>query len=1629
MDLQSNFSKRVSDRNGFQLYVDRAKNLIFTVTSQLLHEDQQPLTTSCLAIIIQYFQLTYLMFNSKIQNIWKNQPVSDAISYFLSCFLLSPYTNSSNYSSLIILLYLCIGIFTLSTMLTFFIGLGLNKKKQENNWIKKGLKILINLFLSILYLPIIDVFISIIDCGFDENGVYVHNQFQDQECWVDTHILHGIVAIIFSILFYCYCVCFSMLYFESKYIPTDPNSKMSGRPLIVLFTYELIQTTFQKLVDGNDNQYFQIILLLGGSLIIFQKFHTELPYNQKIIQKFWSITVTLNVWGTLLLCCSMFLEKVIFSGIIYAFISGLPLLILTVFKMDKLNFELLLINHSKVSDVQEIINQTNYLIKLLHFIKTDSDAQIIIDGYLEIHRVTCVREDCYLKIKNQPNIRLTNSLLRDSTLTERETDLIFVLGQIYYNQIKRFPESVTLRIRYSFLLSDYMRQLQQAFNELTQAEQLSPSFDEEFIILRKKFIIQEQLDSFQNENFGKVDVASEISFQNNYRQLLQYIEQTTLSQMEFWSILQEDFPDLAKVYLIGQKINKLLNLIDQLWIKIQKASSNISKAMRLYGQFINDVLQDEDYGEQLLKKSELYQQQIQQRKKQIIQFIGGDEIGFEQQATVIVSTSIEKFALVITLNQSCCHLIGYTKQEIINRKINLFMPNLFQKFHDQYIERFLLTSDIKNINKDRFIFLKDKQNYILPCYIVLRILHTIDENVNLAAQFITVKAFKPSCYLIVDQEYIIDSISATAIQLLGIENKYITNKKIRLDLLFPEFIENLSIYMTKFGGKIKYEQENFVNQFQLLNQNIVEKEQEFICIVREIINITTNEVMGFYIKLELCEQGNQNSKELLLPQKQVQQNLQFKYIVNQKLYLGEFVDENNSKLSQSILWDQVDQSSLGSSNQINNETTHQESNRRRTIRLSDHDKPIINYAENIRVLRLFQNQIQEIDDKDNDISEDEEKESVFQVQQDLNPLNDQEQIENNIFRSRKNLESIITSNVTPRVIVKVKWISNIIILIILTLSFIDYFITINQTDEIFNTILLVKDGNFRNSELGIILSSIFNLQLLNRNVFNLTADQAKIYELEQRSNINDSINYVNILNQEIVSKASSLTQSNYEFEFGLKNVQMQINIDGQFEYYDLNQAIQQILSKSLSIRDKKLNLINQQDSDVNFVIRNWLNGLQLYLKESSNNLIDNLISKTMEKISIFVVLLAVSISTINIGLFLLIIALISVSRSQSEIVSLFLDIPDKTIRYLYHKSENFLTNLQIGEDDDLMSENDENIDKEENAQLQKTLKSKRTKKKYKNANKEYRYFIYIIIFILILIQGYFILTYFISGASIENIHTLSIEFNLTARTEQFYRFVEICQRSLFYSRNMSILEKDSYDSVVENQDELYSHNSYMQQLHSLNIDLLQPNYVDAFNSLYIEDPCKIVIEQDQSIDAQSCSLAMDSGFSQGLNVGVPRFFENARYLKTIYDQFYDNPKANFTLLARGFATFRNITKDNDNSTNFILNLNNFLHGKENREIQHHYFKNAFRYLTNQFIEGLNNELGNLKLQRLAIFILFEVLLFVIYFLLWLPLALKMAKDIWSTRAMILMIPLKIILRIRSIKDYIRNQIQEGDQDS
>lgn len=42
-------------------------------------------------------------------------------------------------------------------------------------------------------------------------------------------------------------------------------------------------------------------------------------------------------------------------------------------------------------------------------------------------------------------------------------------------------------------------------------------------------------------------------------------------------------------------------------------------------------------------------------------------------------------------------------------------------------------------------------------------------------------------------------------------------------------------------------------------------------------------------------------------------------------------------------------------------------------------------------------------------------------------------------------------------------------------------------------------------------------------------------------------------------------------------------------------------------------------------------------------------------------------------------------------------------------------------------------------------------------------------------------------------------------------------------------------------------------------------------------------------------------------VTIARYFENVRYIMTMYDVFYGHPEVNFTEAARGWGVFRNIT--------------------------------------------------------------------------------------------------------------------------
>ena len=305
---------------------------------------------------------------------------------------------------------------------------------------------------------------------------------------------------------------------------------------------------------------------------------------------------------------------------------------------------------------------------------------------------------------------------------------------------------------------------QNAVHELTTAEQNKPPFDEQFVIFRYRKIIDDELADSKNEGNAGIDAMSEQTFQNHMRQFQSNIEKSTMFHMEFWSQLGEDNPDLNKLNELGIKIHHSVINVEDNWMKLQKISSNVPKAMKLYGKFLTDITNDKEKGEEYIEKARNLININSNKKSTAINFSGNEEISDNSTPTVFVSGETEKIGIITNINVACSSIFGYTKSELINRNIKILMPPIYSKNHDKAIETYNQTQEMKFIDKERFVFGKHKSYYIFPVFVNIKPINN-GQNVQFAGTFRIDKFFTNTAFFLTSNTGLIDSISSSSIEL------------------------------------------------------------------------------------------------------------------------------------------------------------------------------------------------------------------------------------------------------------------------------------------------------------------------------------------------------------------------------------------------------------------------------------------------------------------------------------------------------------------------------------------------------------------------------------------------------------------------------------------------------------------------------------------------------------------------------------------------------------------------------------------------------------------------------------------------------------------------------------------------
>ena len=138
-------------------------------------------------ILIETFQILNFHFCEELESAWKNSSIVSGIRLILKFTSLYPYftsgsDSSSLYTTYNALFYVVASLFLVLFLFFIYIIVSLKRKNQKLSLLINLIRFSTELLVTILYLPLLQFFLSPLDCKTSKS-VLVHAHFPDVQCF------------------------------------------------------------------------------------------------------------------------------------------------------------------------------------------------------------------------------------------------------------------------------------------------------------------------------------------------------------------------------------------------------------------------------------------------------------------------------------------------------------------------------------------------------------------------------------------------------------------------------------------------------------------------------------------------------------------------------------------------------------------------------------------------------------------------------------------------------------------------------------------------------------------------------------------------------------------------------------------------------------------------------------------------------------------------------------------------------------------------------------------------------------------------------------------------------------------------------------------------------------------------------------------------------------------------------------------------------------------------------------------------------------------------------------------------------------------------------------------------------
>jgi len=291
----------------------------------------------------------------------------------------------------------------------------------------------------------------------------------------------------------------------------------------------------------------------------------------------------------------------------------------------------------------------------------------------------------------------------------------------------------------------------------------------------------------------------------NTNKLKELILKSTRLHFQFWSLLYKSkYKNLNRfqsLFEIGSEIIKLDKIIDEKYKLLIKIKANNIEIFNLYIEFIDNILKNEEKSEEIQNlKTFIYKKTFENEEKNYISF----NIGFlkENDASryILISGAKKNLGTILDCSLSASIIFGYTKEELIGKHLNIFIPEIFHSKHNIILRNQSNTNNFKLFDEmyqkskynpsfiEGFHFAVCKSKFINNLKVKIYFIKTeenmvafmieIVKDIPYMSELVKNKNIKNSnldsrCVVLTNEDFLIHSFTANSVEQLGLSYRFI----------------------------------------------------------------------------------------------------------------------------------------------------------------------------------------------------------------------------------------------------------------------------------------------------------------------------------------------------------------------------------------------------------------------------------------------------------------------------------------------------------------------------------------------------------------------------------------------------------------------------------------------------------------------------------------------------------------------------------------------------------------------------------------------------------------------------------------------------------------------------------------